>query len=64
MTAFIPQVLSFMMMVGSIMKDKRRVFMRMQRRKDGQYRIDKVFSRVIWESVVFEDKKAKGGINK
>ena len=33
--------------------------MRMQRCKDGQYRIDKVFSRIIWSFMDFEEEKSK-----
>lgn len=31
--------------------------MKMQKRKDGQYRIDMVFSRIIWNGVAFEQKR-------
>ena len=41
------------------MKDTRRIFMRMWRCKDGQYRIDKAFSRIIWSFVDFEEAKSK-----
>ncbi len=40
--------------------------MRMHRCKDGQYRIDKAFSWIIYNSVVSEEKSNyfKGGTNK
>jgi len=38
--------------------------MRMHRCKDGQYRVDKAFSHIVYNSVVFEEKNnLEGGIH-